>query len=321
MPRYARNMALMAKVETTAGTEAAPSALTDGLLIAGDINIEPLVITAAERNLMLPYFGGSMSLLAMVSTKVSFSVELAGSGTAGTAAAWSSLLLGCAMAQSALTAPVRVEHTPVSSSLKTLTLHLNDDGVLHKLIGSMGSCKLAMKKGETPKLSFDFIGSYSPVTAVAMPALTLSAWKVPLPMAKANVTDITLGCTYSAGALSGGTVYQSNGLEIDLGNKSSFFSTLGSERAEISDRDSTCSFELELTAAQEVQAISDMRDNSTTGIGFTIGSVSGAKLLIFAPALQRTAIKKASNDGIRMIGFDGKLTPVSGNDEIRIIQL
>lgn len=321
MPRYTRNMAVLAKIEATAGTDASPIASTDALLIAGDINIEPLTVTYAERNLLLPYFGGSQALIAIINSKISFSVELGGSGTAGTAAEWSDLLQGCATSQAALTTPTRVEHAPASTSLKTLTVYLYDDGVLHKLIGAMGSAKFSLKKGETPKIMFDFIGSYSAVSAVALPSVTLTAWKVPLPVVKANVTDITIGCTYSAGALTGGTVFASNGLEVDIGNKSSFFSSLGSERAEISDRASTCAFELELTAAQEVTAAADIVANTTTGLGFTLGSVAGNKLIFFAPAMQRTAMKKASNDGIRMVGFDAKLVPLSGNDEFRLVQL
>lgn len=322
MPRYARNMAVLAKVETTQGTENAPSAAVDGVLIAGDISVEALNVTYAERNLLLPYFGGSQSLIATVNSKVSFSCELGGSGTAGTSAEWGDLLLGCATASASLATPTRVEHTPVSAALKSLTIYLYDDGVLHKLIGAMGNVKLSAKINETPKLMFEFLGTYTAVTAVALPAVTLTAWKVPLPVARANVIDLTLGCTYAAGVLTGGTVFPSTGIELDFGNKTTFFSSLSSERAELTDRSSTCNFELELTAAQEVTAMADINANTLTGLGFTIGSAAGSKLILFVPNLQRTAAKKVDRDGVRVIGFDGKLIPsAAGNDEIRIVQL
>lgn len=321
MPRYTRNMVVMAKVETTPGTEAAPSASTDGLLLAGNVEITPLDITYAERNLMLPYFGGSQSLLAFNSTRVSFTVELAGSGTATTAPAWGKLLQGCAMAEASLSTPSRQEWTPVSTSLKTLTIYINDDGIQHKLIGAMGNCKLSCKIGETPKMQFDFIGTYAAATAVSLPSPTLTAWKTPLPMAKANVVDITLGCTYSAGALSGGTVFGSTGLDVDFGNRTVFFTTLTREGPEITNRSMTCSFELELTAAQEVTALSDVLANGTTGLGFTINGAVGYDIIIFSPSLQRTTIRKADREGVRLLAFDGKLVPSSGNDELRIVML
>jgi hypothetical protein len=321
MPRYARNMVVMAKVETTQGTDAVPVAGTDAVLLTGDVDISPLEIIYAERSLLLPYFGGSQSLLAIANTKISFSVELAGSGVAATAPAWGTLLQGCAMAAASLTTPTRQEHTPVSTGLKSLSIYLNDDGVQHKLIGAMGNCKLSCKIGETPKLMFEFLGTYAAATAVAFPSPTLTAWKVPLPMAKANVVDLTIGCTYSAGALSGGTVFGSTGLDIDFGNRSVFFSSLTREGADITDRSMTCSFELELAAAQEVTALSDMLANGTTGLGFTINGAAGVKIILFAPALQRTAMRKSDREGVRMLGFDGKLVPVSGNDELRIVQV
>ena len=321
MPRYITNMAMTAKIEATAGTDAAPAAGTDGVLLIKGLDVTPVDITYAERNLLQPFFGGSQSLLANFNTKVSFSVELGGSGTAGTSAPWGTLLQACATAQASLATPNRVEHTPASTGLKTVTIYIYDDGVLHKLIGAMGSAKLSMKQGETPKLMFEFIGTYATVTAVALPTVTLTAWKVPLPVSKANVVDLTLGCTYSAGALSGGTVFASNGIEIDLGNSLQWVTTLSSERAEIVDHDMKCSFDLELSAAQEVTAMADLVANTTTGLGFTINGTAGNKLIVFAPALQRTRVRKAEENGVRLIGFEGKLLPSSGNDDIRIVQL
>lgn len=321
MPRYTRNVVVLAKVETTQGTDAVPVAGTDGILLAGDFSVDPLNVTYAERNLMLPYFGGGQSLIATANTRASFSCELAGSGTAGTAAPWGPLLQGCATAQASLTTPARVEHTPVSTAFKSLTLYIYDDGVLHKLIGAMGNAKVSAKIGETPKLMFEFLGSYSAVTAVALPSPTLTAWKVPLPMSKANVVDITLGCTYSAGAISGGTVFPSTGIDIDLGNRTTFFTSLSAERADLTGRSSTCSFDLELTAAQEVAAMSDINSNTVTSLGFTINGTAGNKIIIFAPQLHRPAARKVDRDGVRMIGFDGELLPSAGNDEVRIVQI
>lgn len=330
MPRYTSRMALVAKVETTPGVDITPSAATDGVLIVKGVDITPLEATYAERNLQLPWFGGSQNLLASFGAKISFEVEFGGGGSAAlatTGAAWGPLLQACGMAQSALTTPTRVEHTPVSTGLKTASIYLMDDGVLHKLIGAMGNCKLSAKKGQVPRYKFDFIGTYATVTAVAFPAaasIPMTAWKVPVPVSKAYVgaaADITLGCTYAAGALTGGTVFPSTGLEIDLGNQLQWVTTLSAERAEVTDHAMTCSFELELTAAQEVTAYSDMILNTTAGLGFTLGTGTGVKLMLFAPQLRRTAIKKADMNGIRTLAFDGVLLPSVGDDDLRIIQL
>jgi hypothetical protein len=323
MPRSTRQCLIMCKVETTPGTEAAPAAATDAMLLTGKPDITPLDIKWAERDLLMPWFGGSQALVAEINAKVTFSVELSLSGVAGTAAAWSPLLRACGSAQTPLATPTRIEHVPLTANPDpaSLTIYFNDSGVLGKLVGARGSVKISAKKHETPKLLFEFLGAYRPMTAAAIPAATLTMWKPPLVMTASNVTDITLGCTYAAGVLSGGTVFGSTGLELDIGSKYSIFSTLRRSGCEINDRNSTISFELELDAAQQVAAASDIAANVTTGIGFTIGSAAGNKLVLFAPAMQRTAMKLSDQDGTRLIGFDGRLLPVSGNDEWRIVQL
>lgn len=319
MPRYVRNMVILAKVETTAGTDAVPVGASDAVLIANDVTITPLDAQYADRALLLPYFGGSQQLIATYSHKMSFSVELAGSGTAATAPQWGDLLIGCAMSEALLATPNRVEYSPASTSLKTLTLYGYDDGLLHKFTGAMGNCKLSAKVGEVPRLTFDFVGVYNAATASANPAATLTAWKTPVPMNKANVVDITIGCTYALGALTGGTAFNSQGIELDWGNKVAAMFFLSSERVDLTDHDFKGHFDLELTAAQEATAIADVVANTVTGLGLTIGLSAGNKIILFAPAMQRTNPTKGNTNGVRVVGFDFNATPVSGNDDIRIV--
>ena len=55
--------------------------------------------------------------------------------------------------------------------------------------------------------------------------------------------------------------------------------------------------------------------------GFTINGAVGYDIIIFSPSLQRTTIRKADREGVRLLAFDGKLVPSSGNDELRIVML
>ncbi len=321
MPRYIRNTVILAKQETTIGTDASPAGATDAVLVSS-MSITPLDAQNVNRDLVRGYFGSSEQLVATASVKVSFSVELAGSGTAATAPQWGDLLIGCAMAEGLLTTPSRVEYTPISTALKTLTIYYYDDGVLHKLLGCMGSVKLSAKIGERPMLSFDFVGLDGGISATANAAATLSAWKTPPTMAKANVVDITIGATYATGALTGGTVYSSTGIEIDLGNTVNYVPLLSSERIDIVDRDSVGSMQLDLTPAQEVTFMATVKANTTQSVGITIGTVTGNKMIIFAPAVQLINPSKQDYNGARLIGYDLRLVPTAagtGNDELRIV--
>jgi hypothetical protein len=319
MPRYIRNTVILAKVETTAGTDAVPTGVADAVLVS-DLSITPLDAQNVDRSLIRPYFGASEQLVSSASIKCSFTVELAGSGTAATAPQWGDLLLGCAMAETTgLTVPNRVEYSPASTALKTLTIYWYDDGVLHKLLGSMGNVSLSAMVGDRPKLKFDFIGQDGGISAAANPSATLTAWKTPPTMAQANVVDITLGCTYATGALSSGTVYPSTGLELNFGNSTQFQQMLSNERVVITDRQMTGSIKLDLTAAQEVSFMATVKANTLQSLGLTIGTAAGNKIILFAPKVQLINPSKQDMQGSRLIGYDLRVTPNSGNDELTII--
>lgn len=115
MPRYIRNTVILAKVEVTAGTDAVPTGGADAVLVS-DVSITPLDATNIDRSLIRAFFGASDQLVGTSFVRCSFTVELAGSGTAATAPQWGDLLLGCAFAEALLATPNRVEYTPTSRS-------------------------------------------------------------------------------------------------------------------------------------------------------------------------------------------------------------
>jgi hypothetical protein len=320
MPRLIKNTIVTAKVQTTAGVDAAPTGAANAVLMS-EGSITPLDAQAIDRSLIRGYFGGSEQLVGPASVKLTYAVELAGSGVAGTAPAWGQLLQGCAVAEGMLTTPARVEYTPVSTSLKMLTQYYYDDGALHKLLDSMGNCTLSAKVGERPMLRFEWTGLDGGIAVAPNATGVFTPWKKPVALTKANVIDITLGGTYAAGALSGGTVYNSTGLELNFGNVVNFSAMLSTETVDISDRQSTATIELELTAAQEVAMMASVKANETQALGFTIGTAAGNKVLVFAPAAQLTNPRKSELNGKRLIGFDVRLVPVNGNDEWRIVTL
>lgn len=321
MPRKIKNSVVTAKVQTTAGVDAAPTGAANAILIK-DVSITALDAQNIPRDVIRGSFGGSEQLVGPASVKLSYSVELAGSGAAATPPAWGVLLQGCAAGEGALTTPARVEYSPVSIGLKALTQYYYDDGVLHKLIDCMGNCTLSAKVGEIPTLAFEWTGVNGGIVTGNPSGVTYTAWKKPVPMTKANVIDITLGATYNAGVVSGGTLYSSTGLELNFGNAVNFDAMLSSETVDIADRDSSGSIELELDAAQEVAMMADVVANVTRSLAITIGTAAGNKAIVFAPNVQLVNPKKVDRNGKRLIGFDTRFVPTAaGNDEWKIVTL
>lgn len=321
MPRLVKRTVVLVKPEVTSGVDATPTGAANAIQVM-DLSITPLDANNVDTNFITSYFGGAVQLVGTASVKCSFSVLLGGSGTAATAPAWGNLLLGCANAETTgLTTPNRVEYLPATDSLKTVTIYWYDDGLLHKLLGAFGNVKLSAKSGEAPKLTFDFIGLDGGVSATTNATAVLSGWRTPPAVTKANVTDITLGCTYATGALSGGTSYNSTGLTLDWGNQVAFAPMLTTEQVVLTDREVTGTISLDLTAAQEVTQMTAVKANTLQGLGFVIGTTTGNKIMLHMPSVQLINPKKEDFNGMRLIGFDLRAMPVSGNDELRIVSL
>lgn len=317
--RYTKNTLVAAKIETTTGNDAAPTGTANAILIS-DATLTPLDAQNIDRSLIRGTFGASEQLIGSASVKLSYTVELAGSGAAGTAPAWGPLLQACACAEGVLASPARVEYTPVSTGLKSATQYYYDDGGLHKLLACMGDFTLSAKAGERPTMQFEWTGLDGGLAAGSDTG-NFQAWKKPVAMTKANVIDITLGATYAAGALTGGTVYSSTGLELKVGNQVQFTPMLSTETVDITDRESTGSLELDLSVAQEIALLAKVKANETQSLAITIGTAAGNKIIIFAPAAQFLAPKKVDKNGKRLIGYDLRFMPVNGNDEWRIVVL
>lgn len=317
MSRSIRNTAILAKVEATYGTDATPTG-TDNACLIRNVNINPLVAQNIDRALIRPYFGGSEQLVGTSYVELSFEVELAGAGAAGTAPAWGPLLRACGFAET-VTAASRVEYTPVSTAIESATIHYFDDGLKHIMLGARGTVVLDMTLGQIPVLRYTMRGLVGSVAAASNPSVTLSAWTRPLPVTNPNTGDIKLGATYSSGSLASGTTYPSRGLTIDTGIDVTHIPLLGDESVDIIDRSMSGSTQLYLTASQEATLFASVLTNETTSLGFEHGTTAGNIVIVHAPKVQLINPSKQDLNGRRMIGYDMRFVPNAGNDELRIV--
>jgi hypothetical protein len=315
MPRYIRNTALLAKIETTEGTDATPTGAANALLIS-DVTINPLNAQNVDRSIVRPYFGASEQLVGTAYVSIDFTVELAGSGTAATAAPWGALLVACGFVESGTTHKQYAPDTP--SNQKSATLYYYDDGVLHKLLGAKGTFKMMMGIGERPTLAFSFTGKDGGVTAVANPTTTLTAWKQPIVITDPNTGDVKFGASYAAGVVTGGSTYVSQGLQLDIGNAVQYTPLLGAEYIDITDRAVTGSIQLDLTGAQEVTLMTSVKSNTLQAVSLEHGTAAGSIVGVHMAAVQLLNPTKADANGRRLIGFDTRSVPVVGNDDLII---
>lgn len=319
MARYMRNTVILAKTEGTYGTDATPTEAANAVLCS-EVMINPLNAQNVPRDLIRGYFGASEHLVGTAYVEVELTVELAGSGAAGTGVAYAPLLDACGMNET-LTTSIRAEYNFETPVVGACTIYYFSDGLRHKLLGARGTASFVMTVGSRPHIKFRFLALDGGVAAATPSALTLTAWKRPDVITEANTGDVMFGSTYTPATptLTGGTAYPSRGLEWDVGNNVVFTPLLGGETVDVTQREVTGKLMLDLTAAQEATFMTTVKANTTQSMGLMHGTAAGYKAMAFFPVVQLLNPRKEELNGRLLIGFDFRAVPSTGNDEFKYV--
>ena len=183
-----RNRLGLVKSESSYGVSAAPAA-TDALLFT-QLDISPLALELTEREAIQAYMGNRPSIVTQRSVPVKATVELAGSGTAGTAPRYGPLLKACGLSEGIVTS-TSVTYAPVNSSFSSYTLDYYADNASRQAItGIRGTAELSLSAGEVPTIAFDQMGLFAAPTALARPSETYTAQATPLAVNSDNTTNV-----------------------------------------------------------------------------------------------------------------------------------
>lgn len=310
MGLFKRKAVLTAKIETTYGTDANPTEAVNAILVS-DLTVDPMDMKTVSRDLLRQYFGNSEQLPTEIFSKASFSVEIAGSGTAGTVPAWGTLLRACGMSET-VTAGTKVEYKPVSAAMESASLYVNVDGVLHKLTGARGSVKFGFSVNGRPQFNFEFVGIFNPVTDAVAGAVTLSAWKTPLAVNRTNTPTFTLH----------GYAAKLQSVDFDLANSLQPRSLInGTDEVPITDRKPAGNISMEAVKVADKDWWTSIKNVMTGTLQLIHGTVAGNKVQIDAPKVQIINPKYGDSNGIVMLNAGLVFNPNAGNDELVITAL
>jgi hypothetical protein len=197
MPLLTRTRVILAKTETTYGTDSTPTGAANAILVR-NLEITPLDSEVVSRDILRSYLGNYEQLIASSKVSVTFEVECAGSGTAGTAPGYKPLLLACGMAETVV-ASTSVTYAPVSSAFSSVTIYVQmklDAGgstnPTHKITGCRGNVEWVFNSKSIPVMRYTFTGIYQPVTDAAAIAGTYTAFKTPQVVNDTNTTAFSI---------------------------------------------------------------------------------------------------------------------------------
>lgn len=302
-----KNKALiLAKIEVTYGTDPTPTGLANAIL-CGDVDYD-VIDSKVERNNIKPNYGAKRFVSIGEGQKLSFSVELKGSGVAGTAPEIGPLLRACNFTQ-VISAGVSVTYTPNSAQAgESVTLYYYLDGLLHKITGARGSWAIAEGKVNTyVTLKFEFTGIYGGPVAEALASPTWNATVPPVFRGAAFAID-----TYAA-------VIDGLALECknDVVKRADLNAATGILEWFIKERSVTAKIspEMVLPATKDFWGI--WQAGTAVAMTATIGSAAGNRCVITAPAVQLDKPKYGDRENIVTADLPLVLAPTAaGNDEL-----
>jgi hypothetical protein len=309
MPLLTRKRLILLETESTYGTDPTPTGV-DAVLVR-DLNITPLQSDVVSRDLVRPYLGASEQLLANTRVECTFSVELAGSGTAGTAPRYGKALLACGMSET-IVATTSVTYAPVSASFGSCTIYYNIDGVLHKVTGARGTFTINGAVGEIPTIDFTFTGIYNTPTDTALPAVTYGDQATPVVFKNGNTTGFELlsyaGCLQS--------------VSFDVGNTLVYRELVGcTKQVLLTDRASTGSVTLEaVTMATKNYFTAALTDGTLGNLLFQHGQTAGNIIDFVSTRVDIGDVSYSDQDGIHMLNIPYTCVPsTAGNDEFSLV--
>jgi hypothetical protein len=306
MSLLTRKRTILAEIEGTYGTDPTPTGSANAILVR-NLNITPLNAENVSRDLVRPYLGASEQLIASSHVMVDFEVEMAGSGTAGTAPAYGPLLKACGFAET--DGDTEVTYTPVSASFGSVTIYYNVDGVLHKITGARGNVEMTITARQIPVFKFTFTGLYNAPTDTAAPSVTYTAFQTPVAANNDNTTGFEL-FSYAAALES---------LSLNLNNQVVFHSLIGSESVLITDRGVNGSVVFEAPTITAKDFFSLALGNTLGNLEIVHGTTSGNIVEIASTRADVSNPTYSDNNGIQMLNVPITLVPsTSGNDEITI---
>lgn len=304
--RYERKLAVLAKIEATYGTDAAPTGSANAMLMT-DVALTPMAGSEESRALLQPYLGNQGVILTGDHVILEGSIEMAGSGTAGDAPAYGAMLRACGL-QEVIDAGVDVTYAPVSAGFEAVTIYYNLDGVRHIMVGARGNVSFEMTPQRIPRFRFRMLGLAGTITDQALPTVDHTGFQTPVVVNKANTTVSIHGLTAPIERLS-----------FDLGHQVEPRLLINYEGIEIVDRQAAGSVTVQAGTLAEKDWFAIAKARTRGVLAVVHGTAPGNIVGVNGPNVEVGRPTQGASQGIANYTLALMLVPDAGNDELSIV--
>jgi hypothetical protein len=306
-----RKKFLIAKIESTYGTDPTPVGGSDAVQVT-NLEVTPIESDNVQAAAFQGFLGNSTrsTLVANKRVSVTFDVELAGSGTAGTAPAFGPLLKSCGLSETTV-ADTSVTYAPVSSSFDSATIYCFYDGTRHKITGARGSVSFNLTAGQFATASFNFIGIYNAPDDTALSgAFTVANQAAALEVNDTNLTTATFF---------GETSQRIESFDLALNNELIYKETASSKEVLITNRAVGGTAVIEAPAVGTTDYFADAVGVSTASSSMVLGATGGNIVTLTAAQTDVTGVSYGDTNGVISLSMPYMALPTTaGNNELSL---
>ncbi len=320
-PYYTRRQHLAVKIEATEGTDSVPTDTDVIHPVFGTPEWTP-ALEQNERDVVGNSFSRINQIQGERSAVITFSTEIKGSGTAGTAPPnLSAALLACNMSET-IVASTSVTYAPVSahSANDSVTVEIREGDTgsevkIKKITGARGTFTIEGTKGGILMINFTFTGKYVAPSEGVNQFTTPDPGPNPLPFQ---------GVSYSLHGVSGLRI---QALTFDMANnvvlENDVNDATGNRAAQITGRQPVGTVDPEQTDISTMDFFDKITTNAVGVQSFNLTGSAGNITTFSMPSVQILNVGEGDRDGLRTesLDYQANRDPAfdTGDDEITIV--
>ena len=306
-----RKKFLIAKIESSYGTDPTPVGGSDAIQVT-NLEVTPIESDNVQAAAYQGFIGNSTrgTLVANKRVSVTFDVELAGSGTAGTAPAFGPLLKAAGLSET-IVAATSVTYAGVSSSFDSATIYCFYDGTRHKITGARGSVSFNFTAGQFAVASFNMIGIYNAPDDTALSGtFTVANQAAAIEVNDSNMTTSTFHGVTSA---------RIESFDLALNNELIYKETAASQEVLITNRTPGGTAVIEAPAVGSTDYFAKAAAAATGSTSLVLGGTAGNIITLTAAQTDITGVSYGDTNGVISLSMPYLALPTTaGNDELSL---
>jgi hypothetical protein len=307
-----RKIFLAAKIESTYGTDPVPTGALN-FIQCSSIEITPIESDNVQSAALQGFIGNSTrgTIVANKRVSVTFDVELAGSGTAGTAPAFGPLLKAAGLSET-IVSSTSVTYAGVSSSFDSATLYCFYDDTRHKITGARGTVGFNMTAGQFAVASFQFIGIYNAPDDTALSGtITVANQAAAIEVNDTNVTTATFHGVASS---------RIESFDLALNNEMAYRETFSNQEVLITNRAPGGTAVIEAPAIGTTDFFAKAVASVTGNTSLVLSGGGGNIVTVNAPQTDITGCSYGDTNGVISLSMPYLALPTTaGNNEVSVV--